>query len=276
MKFANTKTFLAALSVAVLALCAFSSVRADDDDYKIMSYNVRNCKGMDNQTDYARVADVINRERPDVVALQELDSKTNRSKGVDVLEELAKLTNMTPSFGPAIDYQGGKYGVGILTKEKPISVKYYSLPGSEEQRCLLMVELRKYVFCCSHWSLTQKDRDETVKIIREKLREQKKPCVICGDFNAEPNEDSIKELKKDWTLLNREADFTFPSDKPSVHIDYICAADPTGRISPREWKDDLERDYVVAEPVASDHRPVVVVVDEDVFDEDLDDDDDDD
>ncbi len=246
----------------ISSLTLLSSVNAQT--LKIMSYNVRNAKGLDNKTDYQRVASVIAKEAPDVCAIQELDSKTKRSNGVDVLEELAKLTKTTPSYGPAIDYQGGKYGIGILTKEKPVNVEYIPLPGREEQRCLLIVELERFVFCCSHWSLTHEDRVATVSIVTDKMREQKKPVFICGDFNAQPTEDSIKKLEKDWTILSSD-EFTFPADKPSVRIDYVCVADPTGAVKAEDWLDAVKSAKVVDEPVASDHRPITVELDAKIF-----------
>ena len=48
---------------------------------QLMTYNVKNGAGMDGVTDYARTASVIIQEKPDVVAIQELDSVTGRSKG---------------------------------------------------------------------------------------------------------------------------------------------------------------------------------------------------
>ena len=249
-------TFALALTGAFL----FSTAQAADG-FRIMSYNVRNGAGLDNKTDYARTCDVFNREAPDVVAIQELDCKTKRSNGADVLGEFAKLTDMTPSYGPAIEFQGGQYGIGILSKEKPIAVNYYPLPGSEEERCLLVVEFEKFVFCCTHWSLTKKDRATSAQIVTEKMKEQKKPVIICGDFNAGVDEDSIKEIKKDWTALNDDESKTFPADEPTVHIDYIFGADPTGKISPEDWKKAVKETYVVEEKIASDHRPVVVVLD---------------
>jgi len=53
-----------------------------------LTYNVRNCKGLDNNTDYKRVADIISRVDADVVALQELDSATERSNKVVVWKNL--------------------------------------------------------------------------------------------------------------------------------------------------------------------------------------------
>ena len=85
---------------------------SSDRDIRLMSYNIRNCMGMDGITDYQRIANIIEKVAPDVLALQEVDSMTNRSNHHDVLVELAKRTAMYPIFAKAIDYDGGKYGIG--------------------------------------------------------------------------------------------------------------------------------------------------------------------
>ncbi len=269
MKSQNSRflRFLASTLTVCLVASSLSFVSAQESasTTTFMSYNTHNCIGLDGKTDYERVAKVILAENADVVALQELDYKTTRSKGVDVLEALAQSTKMHASFGPAIDYQGGKYGIGVLSKEKPVNVAYYPLPGKEEKRCLLVVEFEKYVFCCSHWSLTKADRDATVKIIAEKMKEQKKMTFVSGDFNAEPESSSIQELKKDWTILSADA-FTFPADGPSVRIDYICGADPTGKRDATRLSKSVADAFVASESVASDHRPIVVKVFNSIFD----------
>ena len=78
-----------------------------------MSYNVKNGTGMDGKRDYDRTARVIAEAKPDVAALQELDSKTKRSGGKDTLQELAVRTKLTGTYAKAIDYSGGSYGVGL-------------------------------------------------------------------------------------------------------------------------------------------------------------------
>ncbi len=270
MKQSKFTAILRSLTIAIVAMTSVGALSRlevfaqDNADLRIMSYNVRNAKGLDDKTDYARVADVIKRENPDVVAIQELDKETKRSKGVDVLGELAKLTDMTPSFGPAIDYQGGKYGIGVLSKEKPVKTEYIPLPGTEEERCLLVVEFEEFVFCCSHWSLTRKDRDLTVALVTNKMKEQHKPTFVCGDFNAQPNDEAIRNLQKDWTILSADK-FTFPANEPTIRIDYICAADPQNKISSEEWLKAVKNARVVDEPVASDHRPIALEIDKSVF-----------
>ena len=90
-----------------------------------MSYNVHNCIGLDNVRDYNRIANIIKQAAPDVVALQELDSITQRNDGVYALKELETLTGMHGLFASAIPFQGGSYGIGLLSKEQPLSYKTF-------------------------------------------------------------------------------------------------------------------------------------------------------
>ena len=129
--------FLAAL----VSLSAFSQ-----DTLKVMTYNIRNGNGMDKVRSYERIADVILKHDPDVVAVQELDSMTKRSNQTYVLGEVAKLTRMKDLYGPAINYSGGKYGVGILSKKQPLKVCQHPLPGRGEKRTFRMAEFEDYIF----------------------------------------------------------------------------------------------------------------------------------
>ena len=218
----------------------------------ILSYNVRNCVGLDKNTDYNRIAEVMKRAGAAAIAIQELDSATARSKGIDVLGALAGRTKMYPTYGASIDFQGGKYGVGILTREKPISSQRFPLPGSEERRSLLIDELKRFVICCTHLSLTAADRLSSVEIINNALQNYKKPVILAGDLNAEPESEVMKELGKAWRVVSNPLDLTFPADKPNRCIDFILVRnEENNRISVLESK-------VEPESVASDHRPVWV------------------
>ena len=151
--------FLAAL----MSLSVFSQ-----DTLKVMTYNIRNGKGMDMVRSYERIADVILKYDPDVVAVQELDSMTQRSNQAYVLGEMAKLTRMKDYYGPAINYNGGKYGVGILSKKQPLEVSQYPLPGQSEKRTFLMAEFEDYIFCCTHLALTEEDRTPLRLVIQNR------------------------------------------------------------------------------------------------------------
>jgi endonuclease/exonuclease/phosphatase family metal-dependent hydrolase len=221
---------------------------------KILSYNVKNCIGMDGVVNYQRVADVINRIAPEAVALQELDSATQRSNGIIVLDELAKLTNMYQTYGASINYQGGKYGVGILTKEKPLSWKRIPLPGREEQRSLLVVELEKYVLGCTHFSLNEEDRLASTYIISNSFKDYSKPVFLAGDFNAVPESMVIQGIKNYWYILTNPSNPTIPSNAPTKCLDYILG------LKTADHTFQTKQTIVEQEPIASDHLPVWAII----------------
>ena len=168
--------------LAIVALVTFSSCGPRQIHTRLMSYNVHNCVGLDGELSVERIARVINEADVEAVAIQELDSMTTRYPGHDMLSEVAALTGMYPTYAPTIDYRGGKYGVGMLTREKPISHRQVPLPCRSEPRTLLIVELENYYYCCTHLSLHEEDRVTSVAIIIEELSKLDKPAIIAGDL----------------------------------------------------------------------------------------------
>lgn len=240
------------LSILMVFTASVSDKKQHTFNLKILSYNVRNCKGLDNRTDFQRTADVINRIGADCVTLQELDSATQRLNNAVALNELASRTKMFPTYNGSINYQGGKYGIGILTREKPIKTEAIPLPGKEEQRSLLIVEMKDYVICCTHLSLTAADRITSVRMIAEKLQKYSKPLFMAGDLNAEPNSTEIKNLQNDFIIISNPSDPTIPADHPKKCIDYILTKKTDGQ------KVKTIASEVVNEPVTSDHLPIWV------------------
>ena len=78
-------------------------------------------------------------------------------------------------------------------------------------------------------------------------------AVFAGDINAEPATPTLEEFEKNWLV----EDFgvflpTFPSGNPNRQIDFIISRDAP---APPQWQ--LISIFVVDEPIASDHRPIV-------------------
>ena len=219
---------------------------------KLMSYNIKNANGMDNVCNFQRIANVINNASPDVVAIQEVDSMTNRSGQKYVLGEIAERTQMHGYFAPAIDYDGGKYGIGLLTKQVPLRLQSLPLPGREEARTLILAEFTDYIYCCTHMSLTEEDRMKSLELVKAFTSSSTKPLFLAGDMNAEPESGFIKELQKDFQILSNPKQHTFPAPDPKETIDYIAMLKQNAKgfavISAK----------VINEPMASDHRPILV------------------
>ncbi len=219
---------------------------------KLMSYNIKNANGMDNVCNFQRIANVINNTSPDVVAIQEVDSMTNRSGQKYVLGEIAERTQMHGYFAPAIDYDGGKYGIGLLAKQVPLRLQSLPLPGREEARTLILAEFTDYIYCCTHMSLTEEDRMKSLELVKAFTSSSTKPLFLAGDMNAEPESGFIKELQKDFQILSNPKQHTFPAPDPKETIDYIATLKQNAKgfavISAK----------VINEPMASDHRPILV------------------
>lgn len=242
------KRYLFLFVFLVLVMCANSQ-----DCLRLMTYNIHNTQGLDGKRDIQRIANIILAESPNVVAIQEADSMTMRNLNYQV-GELAVRTGMYGTFAPAVKLGRGGYGVGVLSRERPLKVKRVPLPGGEEKRMLLLVELEEYIFCCSHLSLTTEDLLNSLAIINNYAKQSEKPFFVAGDFNALPNSEFINLLSVDYDILNDVNELTFPADTPDRTIDYIVSWKPTAGNAA------VAMSQVMDEPVASDHRPVVVTL----------------
>lgn len=236
----------------ISALCLLCSVSLWGQQVRLASYNVHNCIGMDNVRDYQRIANIIRQTGADVVALQELDSVTRRNGGVYALAELEKLTGLYGTFAAAIPYDGGSYGIGILSKEKPLSCQTVPMPGREEKRTMLIAEFKDYVFCATHQSLTPADQLASVEVIVKAVKNIHKPVFLAGDMNSAPGDAPQQKLGEHFTALTDTLLHSYPADKPTVCLDYIYGYKGNG------YTFNVSRKQVIPEKEASDHRPVEV------------------
>jgi len=245
----------------IVAFCGIFALQAqnpitpkDKQALRVMTYNVRNCRGMDEKIDYQRVANIIKRVNPDIAAIQELDSASKRNNGAFALKELAKYSKMHYTYAPAIDFQGGKYGVGILSKQKPLRYWTMPLPGREEQRVFLFAEFDKYALCCAHLSLTAKDQVASVSLILKALKDVHKPLFFAGDMNSVQGSPTQNALQQKFFALNDYHNNTIPGQDPKECIDFIYGYDNGNSFSV------LKQQVLYDEPIASDHLPVFVDV----------------
>ncbi len=259
----NINLFLCALCV----LCGKSTIAAAElpQEIRVISYNIHHGEGTDGRVDMERIAKVLNAESPHLVAVNEVDQGTNRTRKIDMPAELARLTGMKAVFEKNIDHDGGLYGNAVLSRLPIRRHKNHKLPSNYEgeQRGVLEVELgdedadknETILFLATHLDYRSDDHERlaSVKRIEEILSDrQNQPTILAGDLNATPDSRVIAEFGKNWTRANAKELFTFPAAKPEKQIDYVLVR-PANR-----WKVIDAR--VLDEPVASDHRPVIAVL----------------
>jgi endonuclease/exonuclease/phosphatase family metal-dependent hydrolase len=224
---------------------------------RVLAYNIRHGEGIDRRVDLERVARVINRIRPDVVTLQEVDSAVQRTAGVDQARRLAELTGMQAVFGSFMGYQGGQYGMAILSRHPIVEFTNHRLPDGEEPRTALaaVVQLRdanlEFVIVGIHFYRTAEERLAQARRVVEIFQEEHRPVILSGDFNSAPDSHVLRLLQQSWAVAGKGLErLTFPADTPDREIDFIMYR-PAAQFS-------VARSLVVDEPLASDHRPVLV------------------
>ena len=244
------------LAISIFSLLIFKSETETypqkENTHRLLSYNIRHGQGMDNKIDIERIGKLIINVNPEVVGLQEVDSVVGRSGNIDIMKLLSEQTGMYATFGYSILHGGGKYGNGILTREEPVSVRKIALPGADETRTALLVELDRYVVVNTHLSLKNEERTASVRIITEAVSDYNKPVILMGDLNATPDSEPVQSLRRNWEILSNPEIKTFPSGEPEVTLDYILGYKVKGETYTKY------NAVVVDEKIASDHRPLFV------------------
>ena len=238
---------------------------------KVMTYNIYGARASSGvPADLSVLAKVINDEKPDLVALQEVDVHTRRT-GVTVnqAKELAALTGMEWYFTKAIDVEGGEYGDAVLSRLPILESRRYALPVapnvSGEFRTVAMIRVNKdgkaFYFAGTHLDhLVQEDsRLLQAAALKKIVAELDLPLILGGDFNAVPESETIGMIRSFMNLgCLQQCPLTFPSDKPVKTIDYIMTA-PVNAFSVDRYTAAIGYNAEKKE-YASDHRPVIALI----------------
>lgn len=228
----------------------------------VLTYNIYHGEDANGGSNLDAVAKVINTLKPDLVALQEVDNKTTRAKGLDLTAELSRRTGMAGVFGKAMDFAGGGYGEAVLCRLPILSHKTHALPHTPnaEPRAALEIQVKlpsgdSIVFVGTHLDhlRDQTNRSMQVTRINEIYAACDLPALLAGDLNALPGSETMQLLGQQWHITDRtQLKPTFPAVKPRRKIDYILYK-PADR-----WK--VIKTEVIDEKVASDHCPVLAVL----------------
>lgn len=227
---------------------------------RVLSYNIHHGRGIDDSVNLERLAKVINACHPDLVALQEVDNRTQRTGGVDQTAELSKLTGLHAQFARQIDFEGGQYGQALLSRWPLSDLQIHWLPGEPDRErrivatCSVNLPGRPLLFGTTHLHHANVDfRLRQARAIGEAFDGRPETIILAGDLNAEPEHAPVAELLKTWTVVHSAEDLrTFPTVDPTKQIDYIFYR-PSDRLH-------IVSAEVIDEAMASDHRPLLAVL----------------
>lgn len=234
---------------------------------KVMSYNIHSCLGMDGKLFPARIARIIGRRAPDLVALQEVDRHTARSGNEDQASLIGEQLGMHTTFFALLRPDGGgEYGLAILSRYPIKEMSFSILPRLQssrvtERRGLMWLRLDTpggpVHFFNTHLSYFHREgylqmRHIVKGTILDALPDGE-PVIFCGDLNSGNN-------SRIYSLLSARlhdshklaAGSTFVSTYPFLRLDYIFHSRHLAPV-----RNEVINDWECR--LASDHLPVLSV-----------------
>lgn len=266
----TNRTFSLLACLAVLG-CAGLSPRATERELRVMTWNIHAGADAHGAPSLDRIGAAIRAAEPDILLLQEVDSATRRSNGVDQLAVLAASTGMQGVFGRSLDYQGGGYGIAILSRHPIVESQTIRLRvdppqeragGAYEPRSALVARIRvgsdTIDVVNTHIDASRDDfyrlqEIRTVLAVAGERRGAGHAVILGGDLNSEPGGE-VQRLVREaawrdaWEACGGVGPgLSYPDSASRKRIDYLYLG--------MRWRC---RGAHVAPNAASDHAPVIV------------------
>jgi endonuclease/exonuclease/phosphatase family metal-dependent hydrolase len=111
---------------------------APQQRFRVVTYNVHKCRGLDNRVRPDRIVEVLREIDADIVGLQEVISVPWKRKQDDQVRYLADELGLHFAFGEVRQLRGGAYGNLVLTRFPVHGTRHYDISahGREPRGCL--------------------------------------------------------------------------------------------------------------------------------------------
>jgi endonuclease/exonuclease/phosphatase family metal-dependent hydrolase len=189
---------------------------------RVMTWNVHSCIGLDRRFDPERVKRCIRELNPDIVALQEVDSRRDLRDGFELLgdalgEHRAEVrTIRTPD---------GDYGHMLLSRWAITAWTDHDISfGKREPRSLIEAcietDAGPISVLAAHLGLNLGERRQQAVTVAALAEADRVPTVVMGDFNEPTGEGAAgRLLGREFVSAGKRA--TFPSFRPLFPLDRI-------------------------------------------------------
>jgi endonuclease/exonuclease/phosphatase family metal-dependent hydrolase len=218
-----------------------------------MTWNIHGALGRNPRFDLARVVELIRRHAPDVVALQEIDSR--RAGGQEAFAVLQEACGGHGVGAKAISTADGEYGQALISRwpMQQSTICDISYPEREPRRairCEITTPGGPLRVIATHLGLSLGERRSQARALLDLIGEDAMTTVALGDFNDWFWVGSVRGVLA-RALPGRTRLPTFPSICPLLRLDRIYCR-------PREALLRGRTDAAGSE--MSDHLPVIADV----------------
>jgi endonuclease/exonuclease/phosphatase family metal-dependent hydrolase len=218
-----------------------------------MTWNIHGALGRNPRFDLDRVIEFVKGHAPDIVALQEIDSRRAREAHVgnpfDVLQEALGTHGIGAKTVVTAD---GEYGQALISRWPLESTQIHDLsyPEREPRRAIcsdVATPFGPLRVIATHLGLSLRERRSQAITLLKMLGRLDRPTVALGDFNDWFWAGSVRRgLARALPGFSRHR--TFPSRLPLFQLDRIYLSPASALISSRT-------DYQAR--AISDHLPVI-------------------
>jgi len=229
----------------------------DQRSLRVVTWNVHACVGGDGKFDPDRVLSILRDLTPDIVLIQELDSRKRLSGGLDVFAFFREHLGGHAADARTIKTNTGDYGHTVLSRW-PLhgaSVHDISLTGREPRAIIEVESLSPFgpirVFGAHLGLKSSERRTQTAALLAIVDRDPEGAAIVAGDFN-EVRRRSATHLALVPPFHPAQIIATYPSRRALFALDRIWCRSPLqvrGSHALRRARD------------ASDHLPLIADLD---------------
>lgn len=223
--------------------------RRDPAVIRILTWNVHAGIGPDGRYDLPRIAALVRRHEPDIVALQEIDS---RGRDDNAFEYLARALGSHAAEAKTIVTPDGDYGHALISRwpMTDIAIHDLSISRREPRRAIettVQTPAGPLHLASVHLGLGFRERRQQAAMLSAIAGTARQTTVMLGDFNDWFVYGTVRRALA-TILPGRTRQRSFPACWPVLMLDRIYCRPRHALL--RSWTDPLARRV-------SDHLPVI-------------------
>jgi endonuclease/exonuclease/phosphatase family metal-dependent hydrolase len=208
-----------------------------------------------SQVHLDKIMEFIEKEKPDILGLVEVDTGSIRTKFINQVETIANHLNhfhhSSVKYGkdslgrtiPILRMQGN----AVLTKKQIPDSHFHYFPVGFK-RLIIELDIGGISFFLVHLALKKRIRKKQFRFLAE-IAKTHENIIIAGDFNTFKGNKEIAELQQELKLINpnRKSLPTYPSWNPHRELDFILHS-----------KNIKVTRFAVPKVRFSDHLPIIM------------------
>lgn len=197
---------------------------------RIMTWNIHGALGRNVRFDLVRVLDLIRKWQPDVVALQEIDSRRRDSSVGDPFKFLQTGLGEHGIGAKSIETTDGEYGQMLVSRWPLASAEVHDIswPEREPRRAIradIETPFGPLRVVATHLGLSFGERGAQTRKLLQLVGEETTTTVLLGDFNDWFWAGSVRKPLA-AALPSRTRHRSFPSVCPLLRLDRIYCRPP--------------------------------------------------